>query len=340
MSPARWPRPRPLDERLLLIDPARGLHGDATVGELPRHLRAGDLLVVNDAATIPAQLPWVDGGARRELRLLGAVVDGSWWAVLFGEGDWRTPTEHRPAPPPVSVGAVLALGDELRAEVKERSGLSPRLLRIRFEVGGEALWSALYRAGRPVQYAHMAGPLALWDVQTRYAGRPWAVELPSAGRPLTWGLLVELRRRGVALASLTHAAGLSATGDPALDEALPLPERYEIPEVTVEAIAAARARGGRVVAVGTSVVRALEGNAAAHGALTPASGWTDLRIGPTTRLRVVDGLLTGMHDQGASHFALLHAFAPAPLLDRAYRHAAASGYLGHEFGDSNLILAA
>jgi S-adenosylmethionine:tRNA ribosyltransferase-isomerase len=167
------------------------------------------------------------------------------------------------------------------------------------------------------------------------------VELPSAGRPLTWSLLSELRRRGVALAALTHAAGLSAAGDPALDRALPLPERYEIPNSTAEAIAAAKARGGRVVAVGTSVVRALEGRADAHGgALTPGSGWTDLRIGPATRLRVVDGLLTGMHEPDTSHFELLRAFAPSSLLERAHAHATASGYLGHEFGDSSLILAA
>jgi S-adenosylmethionine:tRNA ribosyltransferase-isomerase len=308
--------------------------------DLPGLLRAGDLLVVNDAATLPARLPWIDG-ARREVRLLGATEDGSWWAVLFGEGDWRTPTEHRPPPPAVAVGTTLALGDELRASVIERSPLSERLVRLRFSAEGEALWRAIYRAGRPVQYAHVAGPLALWHVQTRYAGRPWAVELPSAGRPLTWGLLTELRQRGVALAALTHAAGLSATGDPALDRALPLPERYEIPASTAEAVADARARGGRIVAVGTSVVRALEGCSVAHGgALTPGSGWTDLRVGPATRLRVVDGLLTGMHEPETSHFELLRAFAPPALLARAHAHAAASGYLGHEFGDASLILAA
>lgn len=309
--------------------------------DLPGRLRAGDLLVVNDAATLPAQLPWTDGGARREVRLLGAVEDGSWWAVLFGEGDWRTLTEDRPPPPAVDVGATLTLGDELRASVVERSPVSERLVRLRFSAEGEALWQAIYRIGRPIQYAHVAGPLALWHVQTCYAGRPWAVELPSAGRPLTWSLLSELRRRGVVLTALTHAAGLSAAGDPALDRALPLPERYEIPNSTAEAIAAAKARGGRVVAVGTSVVRALEGRADAHGgALIPGSGWTDLRIGPATRLRVVDGLLTGMHEPDTSHFELLRAFAPSSLLERAHAHATASGYLGHEFGDSCLILAA
>lgn len=339
MTPARWPRPDPLAERLLLVDPASGRFDDATLADLPRRLRSGDLLVVNDAATLPACLPWIDGSARREVRLASALEDGSWMAVLFGEGDWRTPTESRPPPPRVEVGQRLLIGDDLRAHVEALSPLSGRLITLRFDLDGEALWQAIYRAGRPIQYAHLKGDLPLWHAQTRYGARPWAVELPSAGRPLAWSLLLDLRRRGVQVAALTHAAGLSATGDPRIDDALPLPERHDIPQATVDAIEAARARGGRVVAVGTSVVRALEG-AARGGALEAGSGWTDLRIGPETRLRVVDGLLTGMHDRGASHFALLHAFAPADLIARAYGHAAERGYLGHEFGDSNLILAA
>jgi S-adenosylmethionine:tRNA ribosyltransferase-isomerase len=219
------------------------------------------------------------------------------------------------------------------------SPISPRLVDLRFDRTGAALWSRLYRAGRPVQYAHVAAELALWHVQTRYAARPCAAELPSAGRPLAWELLLELRRRGVAFARVTHAAGLSSTGDAALDEALPLPERFEIPPETELAVARARASGARVVAVGTSVVRALEGAAAqSGGVLRAGAGRTGLRIGPGFRPAVADGLLTGMHEPTASHFALLQAFAPGALIERAYDHAARAGYLGHEFGDSNLIL--
>ena len=212
---------------------------------------------------------------------------------------------------------------------------------VRFDRVGASLWAALYRDGRPVQYAYTAGPLALWHVQTRYAARPWAAEQPSAGRPLAWSLLLDLRRRGVRFAPLTHAAGLSSTGDPALDAALPLPERYEIPASTVEAIVETRSAGGRVIAVGTSVVRALEGNAAAHaGRLVPGRGRTDLRIGPGFTPAVCDGLFTGMHEPEGSHFALLQAFAPGPLVRAAYRHAEETGYAWHEFGDSSLILRA
>jgi S-adenosylmethionine:tRNA ribosyltransferase-isomerase len=208
---------------------------------------------------------------------------------------------------------------------------------VAFDATGDALWAALYREGRPIQYAHARGPLPLWAVQTVYAGRPWAFEMPSAGRPLTWEILLALRRRGVGWASLTHAAGVSATGDPAIDAALPLPERFEIPAATVSAIEATHRQGGRVVAVGTTVVRALEG-AASAGGLRASSGITDLRIGPAYRPRVVDGILSGVHAPEESHFALLGAFADAGLLGRAWAHARARGFRPHEMGDAMLVL--
>src|SRR5262249_52962794 len=142
------------------------------------------------------------------------------------------------------------------------------------------------------------------------ASRPWAMEMPSAGRPLTWELLVRLARAGVATATLTHAAGISSTGDAQLDRLLPLPERYERPAQTVERVTQTRARGGRVIAVGTSVVRALEGCVAERGGLIAGPGVTAHRLELGSPLRVVDGLLTGMHEPTASHYALLQAFVP------------------------------
>jgi S-adenosylmethionine:tRNA ribosyltransferase-isomerase len=340
MSPARAPRRTPLEERLLVVDPRREAHEDARVRDLPRYLKPGDLVVVNDAATIPASFRGrTVRGEAAEVRLGGEQEDGTWTAVLFGAGDWRTRTEHRPEPPPVRAGEDLEVGEGLRARVESISTLSPRLVALRFDCSVDALWPALYRSGRPVQYAHLSAPLELWDVQTPYTSRPWAVELPSAGRPLAWEVLLGLRRRGVGLATVTHAAGLSATGDPRIDDRLPLPERYEVPRATGEAILAAKRAGGRVLAVGTTVVRALEGCAAAHGgALAAGRGVTDLVIDPRFRLRVADGLLTGLHDRSASHFSLLQAFAPPAVLEAAYAHADGAGYLDHEFGDSNLIL--
>jgi len=354
---AAWPREETESERMLVVDPVREAIADFAIRDLPRRLRAGDLLVVNDAATLPASLHGEADGEPVEVRLLGpAGEDGPegagalWTAAVFGAGSWRWRTEDRPPPPPLPVGATLVFAPggspsardlpPLRARVAGVSEVSPRLLRLAFDRDGDALWSAVYRAGRPVQYSYVRAPLALWHVQTAYASRPWAAELPSAGRPLTWRLLLEARRRGIGLAAVTHAAGLSSTGEASLDAALPLPERYDVPAATVAAVARAQAAGGRVVAVGTTVVRALEAAAAAGGAagLFSGEGLATLRLGPGFRPRVVDGLLTGVHVPGESHFDLLQAFAPEPLLRRALAHAEAAGYLAHEFGDSCLIL--
>ena len=340
VTPATWPRPEPRDDRLLRIDPAAGTWRDTRLGDLPGELRAGDLLVVNDAATLPASLRGRGpAGEEVEVRLAGLAAPGEWWAVLFGAGDWRTRTEDRPPPPRLAPGDRIAIGADLAAEVRRVDGASPRLLALAFDREGARLWAALYRHGRPVQYSHLRGDLALWHVQTGYAGRPWAVELPSAGRPLTADLRSELGERGVDFASVTHAAGLSSTGDPALDARLPLPERFEVPPATVDAVARARGRSGRVVAAGTTVVRALEGQAVLHqGRLAAGGGITDLVVDASHRLRVVDGLLTGLHEPGTSHFELLQAFASPFLLRAAWAHAEAAGYLAHEFGDSSLIL--
>ncbi|MEW5849967.1 MAG: S-adenosylmethionine:tRNA ribosyltransferase-isomerase [Myxococcota bacterium] len=339
MSPAAWPRTEKLDEKLLHIDPRRETFTDLTVRNFASLLREGDLLVVNDAATLPGSLRGkTAGGLPVEVRLLAHDV-GSWTAVLFGPGDWRTPTEHRPPPPTLRPGEIIMFSDGLTASVWSVSTISRRLVVLRFNREGAALWSALYGQGAPVQYAYMKGPLDLWLVQNGYGARPWAVELPSAGRPLKWELLLDLTRKGVRMARLTHGAGLSSTGDPELDAALPLPERYDIPAETVRLVEETREGGARVVAVGTSVVRALEGNVATHGRLTAGEGVTDVLLGPGYRPRVVHGLLTGMHEPTGSHFALLAAFAPPALIQRAYRRAEELGYLCHEFGDSNLILA-
>jgi S-adenosylmethionine:tRNA ribosyltransferase-isomerase len=343
VSPATWPRAQPLDERLLVVDPRASAFRNARVSALPEHLRSGDLVVVNDAGTMPASLAGTFGGVPIEVRLAGHEDEATFRAVLFGAGDWRTRTEARPAPPPVSEGDVLSFGP-IGARVVHVSALSARLVTLRFLATEDAAWNAIFQLGRYVQYAYTSARLEAWHVQTAFAGEPWASEMPSAGRPLTWELLRRMSERGVAVARITHAAGLSSTGDPALDRALPLPERFRVPEATVRAIATTKRAGGRVVAIGTTVVRALEGAAAqGEGRLEAREGVTDLRVGPGFALTIVDGLLTGLHERSTasgsgSHFALLGAFAAQPLLDRAYAHAEREGYLCHEFGDSNLIL--
>jgi S-adenosylmethionine:tRNA ribosyltransferase-isomerase len=342
IAAARWPRENPEQERLLWIDPVGDTFVDSRVGDLHSILRAGDLAVVNDAATLPASLRGLrEDGAPFELRLLAHEGHEStrWRAVLFGRGDWRQRTEDRSAPPRLLEGERVRVAGGAVARVLSVDTASPRLVRIEFACDAASMWRAIYLDGRPVQYSHVAGPLALWHVQSSFAARPWAVEPPSAGRPLTFSVLEKLRRRGVAVAVLTHAAGLSSSSDPALDALLPLDERYDLPAATVRAIASARALGGRVVAVGTTVVRALEGCAQAHdGELVAGEGSTDLRLGARSKLRVVSGLLTGIHESGTTHFDLMQSFVAPGLLGRALGHAGRAGYLQHEFGDSVLIL--
>ncbi|MBX3271411.1 MAG: S-adenosylmethionine:tRNA ribosyltransferase-isomerase [Sandaracinaceae bacterium] len=337
LAPARAPLLGAEAQRLLHIDVASGAIVDRSAQELPALARPGDVWVLNDAATLPASLAGRAAGRAIELRLAGRRPEGTWWAVLFGEGSWRDDTDRRPPPPVLAPGDRLTLGEGLGARVVAVDGRSPRLLEVRFEPAGDAFWGSLYALGRPVQYSYLARELALDEVQTSYATRPWAVEPPSAGRPLTARALGALRRAGAALVTLTHAAGLSATGDPALDARLPLPERYELPAASADAIARALDEGRRVVAVGTSVTRALEGNLRAFGRLVPGEHETDLVLGPATPRAVVSALLTGAHDPSSSHYQILCAFAPASLLAEAVRVSAALGYLGHELGDAWLL---
>ncbi len=331
--------------RLLVIDPAARAAAVRSFRALPEMLASGDLLVLNDAATLPASLPGsTERGETIEVRLAGPIEGMRATAVLFGAGDHRTRTEDRPAPPRVSPGARLRLGREpsipLEAAVRSVSSLSPRLVELDFT--GTAtdagwLWNRLYRLGRPVQYAHRAEPLRLWSVQTAFAGAPWAVEMPSAGRPLTWEIMLALARRGLAIASLTHAAGLSSTGDPTLDAALPLPERYTIPAATAFAITNARRRGGRVIAVGTTVMRALESAADPNG-VRAGAGTATIVITPDHRPHIVDALVSGIHTPGESHFRLLGSLTDPATLARAVTLAECEALQAHEHGDATLIL--
>jgi len=177
----------------------------------------------------------------------------------------------------------------------------------------------------------------LWDVWTRVAGPPVAFEPPSAGFALDWHALAEMRARGAEFATITHAAGISSTGDEELDRLLPFDEPYRIPEATAGAVRRAKSQGGRVVAVGTTVVRALEHAAAAGGGVRAGEGLATQRLGPSSRLRVVDAILSGTHEPGTSHYELLRAFLDDATLRRTSEELDARGYRTHEFGDSVLI---
>ena len=329
--------PRSDVARLLVVD-TDGRRRHRRARDLPALVHAGDVIVANDAATLPASLAGTHTatGATIEVRLAGrrslAVArTRRFVAVLFGEGDHRTPTEHRPLPPAIRAGDRLLLGP-LDAVVERVLG-HPRLVEIAFTGSLDQIWRGIARHGRPIQYAHVPQPLAMWSTWTRIASVPAAFEPPSAGFALDWATVQRLRDRGAVLATLTHAAGISSTGDAALDARLPLDEPYRIPAATAAAIDEARRAGGRVIAVGTTVVRALEHAALPGRRVRAGHGVATGRLGPATRLQVVDAILSGTHEPGTSHYELLRAFQADEVLEAAARELDAAGYQTHEFGD-------
>src|SRR5262245_60906985 len=273
MIAADVPVQRPALAKLLVVD-AKGEITHTSRANFVDFLRPGDLVVANDAATLPASLrgEHAASGGPVEVRLAGrrslAPDDvRRFSAIVFGAGDYRTRTEDRPPPPSLRPGDRLVLGP-LLATVERLLG-HPRLVSLRFDGTPDAIWAGLARHGRPIQYAHVPAPLALWDVWAAVAGPPVAFEPPSAGFVLDWRGLAAMRTRGVTFATLTHAAGLSSTGDAELDRRLPFDEPYRIPSATAVAIRRGR---GRVVAVGTTVVRALEHAASRDGRVRAGDG--------------------------------------------------------------------
>ncbi|WP_431324132.1 S-adenosylmethionine:tRNA ribosyltransferase-isomerase [Rhizobium sp. YTU87027] len=321
------------------------VEADGTMRDLPRAglgtlFDPGDLVVANDAATLPASLHGrhVSSDEAIEIRLAGWLSPPDptrFVGIAFGSGDHRTRTEDRLPPPALSAGDRLRLGP-LEAVI-ERPLSHPRLLELRFRGSRAAVLAGLARYGRPIQYAHVPEPLALWDVWTKIAAWPFAFEAPSAGFALDWRTLQAWRRRTVAFTTLTHAAGVSSTGDPALDLSLPLDEPYRIPEHAAAEVARAKLRGSRIIAIGTSVVRALEAAANPDGSVRAGNGIATGRIEPGTTVRVADAILTGIHQPGESHFELLRTFADDALLARASATLTAHRYRTHEFGDSMLL---
>ena len=310
MIPATTAVQRRADARLLVVD-AGGNVTHRRRADLPALVGRGDLVIANDAATLPASLSGIHiaTGSPVEVRLAARsslLQVSRFTAVVFGAGDFHTPTEHRTLPPPLSPGDVLQLGP-LQAFVVRVVG-HPRLVEVEFDGSTSEIWEGLALHGRPIQYAYLQEPLALWDTWTSIASAPVAFEAPSAGFLLDWQMVAAVRERGAVFATLTHAAGISSTGDADLDALLPFDEPYFFPASTAALIDAARHRGARIIAIGTTVVRALEDAAACDGHVRPGAGVATLRVGPFTQLRVVDALVTGQHEPGTSHFELLRAF--------------------------------
>jgi S-adenosylmethionine:tRNA ribosyltransferase-isomerase len=314
--------------RLLVADPAGITH--TRFDRIGRHLRPGDLLVVNDSATLAAAVDARWSGSDVVVHFSTELDDGSWVVEVRPAGVATGPL------PGVTAGQVLqppAGGLRLVDSHPTPGRIESRLWRARVRVeGGVAAYLALH--GRPIRYAYVPEAWPLSSYQTVFARRPGSAEMPSAARPFTAELVTSLVSAGIVVAPVTLHAGVSSggPGEP------PAAERFEVPEPTARLVELARAAGNRVVAVGTTVVRALESAVDDDGRVRPARGWTDLVLGPDRPARAVTGLVTGWHDAGTSHLLLLEAVAGAPVVGRAYDAATCEGYLWHEFGDSALLL--
>jgi S-adenosylmethionine:tRNA ribosyltransferase-isomerase len=310
--------------RLLVASPSRLLH--ASFAALPELLLPGDLLVVNTSRTLPAAVPARRAdGETLTLNLSTPVPDElrGRWAVELRRAEAGA-RDGRP-------GERLALPADGRAElVAPYRGTRLWIAALTLP---EPLLDYLEHNGRPIRYRHLDGDWPLELYQTVYATEPGSAEMPSAGRPFTSELIARLVARGIDLAPLVLHTGVSSLES---DEA-PYPERYSVPAWTAERVNLARRLGGRVLAVGTTVVRALESALAPDGSVRQAAGWTELVIGPERPVRAIDGVVTGFHDRDSSHLLMLEAIAGRELLERAYGAAAEAGYLRHEFGDLLLI---
>jgi S-adenosylmethionine:tRNA ribosyltransferase-isomerase len=311
--------------RLLVVDRAAGQVRHSRFDRLGEHLRPGDLLVVNTSRVLPA--------AVRARRASGEPVQLRPCVRRAGEWDALAVQVEPPhANVPLRPGEELTVGGAALRVAGRRPDI-PLLWRLLLPVSDDL--ELILGHGEPIRYSYVPEPVPLDAYQPVYASHPGSAESPSAGLPFTWELLHELRRKGVGLAELVLHTGLSSYQDDDFDREHHLFEEwFELGPAAADAIN----RAERVVAVGTTVVRALETAAGEDGRVRPMRGWTRLAIGPETRLRAVDALLTGMHEPEASHFDLLRALLPERLLERAYREAIAAGYLWHEFGDAALVL--
>jgi S-adenosylmethionine:tRNA ribosyltransferase-isomerase len=230
-----------------------------------------------------------------------------------------------------AVDVALLAGGSVRLLTPFAS--SERLWLARLDVGTDVLDYASAH-GRPIRYRHVERDWPLAAYETIFAREPGSAEMPSASRPFTDAVVTDLVTRGVLMTPLVLHTGVSSLEG----NERPYPERYRVPGASAAAVNALRTRGGRVVAVGTTVVRALATVTDERGVVHPGDGWTEVVVTPDTPLRSVDGLVTGWHEPESSHLMMLEAFAAADTLRRAYDAALASGYLWHEFGDSHLIL--
>jgi S-adenosylmethionine:tRNA ribosyltransferase-isomerase len=314
----------------LLVSAGEARPTSTVFHEISRFLRAGDALVVNTSSTVAAALDGrLPGGDPVAVHLSGELPGGLELVEV------RTPAQGATVPRRIERAIDVALLHGGTVHLLAPFGSSERLWVAALDLP-TPLHAYLAAHGRPIRYRHVAHDWPLAAYQTVFGRVAGSAEMPSASRPFTDHLVTELSVHGVGvLPILLHTGVSSLEGDEA-----PYPERYAVSDTTAASINATRARGGRVIAVGTTVVRALATTTDARGEAHPGSGWTEAFVTADTPVPSVDGLLTGWHEPESTHLQMLRAFASRDALEAAYGAALDLGYLWHEFGDSHLILPA
>ncbi|HEY8081276.1 MAG TPA: S-adenosylmethionine:tRNA ribosyltransferase-isomerase [Acidimicrobiales bacterium] len=315
--------------RLLVAHRESGELVHTTFRHLPQFLDAGDLVVVNTSATIPAAIDARGtDGSDAVIHLSTCLTEGLWVVEprrREGQGSarWSDGTVPR----------RFELGRRASVELMEPFLESNRLWVARLSLPTATLaWLAVH--GRPIRYSYVEQAWPLSSYQNVYATEPGSAEMPSAGRPLSMRVITELVAKGVSVAPIVLHTGVASLE---ADEH-PYPERVRVPPSTAAHINETHRAGGRVIAVGTTVVRAVETAAGHDGIVAPVDDWTDLIVTPERGVRAIDGIVTGWHEPAASHLDLLEAIARPDLLQRSYEASLAAGYLWHEFGDSHLVI--
>ena len=327
----------PPEARGLTRDAVRMMVARRSTGELvhntfallPTFLEPGDLVVVNTSGTIPAAVDVVSPEASRIVIHLSTRIDGNLWVVEPRRDVARTTERWSGRRPPRSMelvgGASIELLEPLRDSgrlwIAELTSSEPPLT-----------WLAVH--GRPITYGYVEKRWPISYYQNVYSSEPGSAEMPSAGRPFTPDVITRLVAKGVGVSPIVLHTGVASLGS---DE-MPYSERFRVPPWTADRVNATHRRGGRVIAIGTTAVRALESAADSAGRIGPRDGWTDLVITPERGVAVVDGVLTGWHEPEASHLLMLEAVAGRGLLAASYRAGLEVGYRWHEFGDTHLIL--
>jgi S-adenosylmethionine:tRNA ribosyltransferase-isomerase len=316
--------------RLLVATPDGVTH--ARFRDLGRFLRAGDLVVVNTSATLPAAVDATRANGTAVVVHWSTPRDDGTWIIEVRLPDGSGPVCDAVAGERLALpgGAVLTL-----TAAYPDAGVRGARLWVATSTGAAGgVERYLATHGRPITYSYVRGRWPLSAYQPVFAREPGSAEMASAGRPFTRRLVTDLATRGVTVAPVLLHTGVSSmeASEP------PLPERFRVPASTARLVAHTRRFGGRLVAVGTTVTRALETAARPDGSVVPGRGWTDLVLSPDRPARVVDGLITGWHAPGASHLLLLEAVAGPKLVERAYAEALRGAYRWHEFGDSCLLL--